>query len=194
VIGLLGGIAAGKTTVARLLGELGAAVVDADEVAHAVLDHPGVRERIAARWGDAVLGPDGAVDRAKLAERAFESRDELAALERITHPAIVAELRRRVAAARAAGAPAVVLDAPLLVETRLDEVCDVLVFVDCPRRVRAARAASRGWDAAELARRESLQAPLDTKRARARFTIDGSVPLETTTRQVQELWQGILGR
>jgi len=194
VIGLLGGIAAGKTTVARMLGDLGAAVICADEIGHAVLAAPAVRERIVARWGDGVVGADGSVDRAKLAQRAFSSRDELAALEGITHPAILADLRRQIAQARSAGAAAVVVDAPLLVETALDALCDALVFVDCPRAVRLARAAARGWDAAELARREALQTSPEAKRARARFTIDGSLSPETTTRQVQELWQGILGR
>ncbi len=194
MIGLLGGIAAGKTTVARMLAALGARSVNADEIGHAVLGQPAVRDRVVALWGEGVLGPDGRVDRAKVARKAFSGPQELAALEAVTHPAILAELRRQIAAARAAGAPAIVLDAPLLVETRLDAVCDALVFVDCPREVRLRRAAERGWDAAELARRERLQTPLDVKRARARFVIDGHGPLETTTRQVQELWQEIRER
>ncbi|HPD14669.1 MAG TPA: dephospho-CoA kinase [Planctomycetota bacterium] len=194
MIGLLGGIAAGKTTVARMLAELGARTVNADEIGHAVLAQPAVREQVVALWGRGVLGPDGGVDRAKVARRAFRGPKELAALEAITHPAIRAELHRQIAAARAAGAPAIVVDAPLLVETELDAVCDALVFVDCPREVRRKRAAERGWKAAELARRERLQAPLEIKRARARFVINGNGPLETTTRQVQELWQEIRER
>jgi len=194
VIGLLGGIAAGKTTVARMLAELGAWPVNADEIGHAVLAQPGVRGQLVALWGHGVMAPDGSVDRAKVARKAFSEPKELAALEAITHPAILAELHRQIAAARAAGAPAIVVDAPLLVETELDAVCDALVFVDCPREVRRRRAAERGWDADELARRERLQTPLDVKRARARFVIDGNGPLETTTRQVQELWQEIRER
>lgn len=194
VLGLLGGIAAGKTTVARMLAGLGARVVSADAIGHAALADPAVRDRIAARWGPAVLDPAGRVDRGRLAGQVFADPAEVAALEALTHPAILAEMQRQIAQARAAGATAIVLDAPLLVEVEFDRLCDCLVFVDCPDGVRRARAAQRGWDPAELARRERLQRPLDAKRARARFVIDGNASLETTLRQVQELWQEILAR
>ena len=192
VIGLLGGIAAGKTTVARMLADLGARVVSADAIAHAVLAEPGVRDRIVARWGPGVLDPAGSVDRGWLARRVFADPAELAALEAITHPAILAEMRRRLAEARAERPPAIVVDAPLLVEAAQDDLCDVLIFVECAQELRLARAAERGWDPAELLRRERHQWPLDAKRARARFVIDTGVPIETTLRQVQKLWPGIL--
>jgi len=194
VIGLLGGIAAGKTTVARMFGDLGARVVSADPIGHAVLADPGVRDRIVARWGRGVLDPAGNVDRARLAHRAFGDPEELAALEAITHPAILVEMQRQIADARNAGVPAIVLDAPLLMEVQFDSLCDLLVFVDCPAEVRQARAVRRGWDPAEIARRERRQQPLDAKRARSRFVIDGHAPLETTFQQVQELWQETLAR
>ncbi|MBM4042475.1 MAG: dephospho-CoA kinase [Planctomycetes bacterium] len=194
VVGLLGGIAAGKTTVARMLAGLGARVVSADAIGHAVLADPAVRDRIAARWGPAVLDAAGCVDRGRLARRVFDDPVEAAALEAITHPAILAEMQRQIADARAAGAPAIVLDAPLLVEVEFDRLCDHLIFVDCSEDVRRARAAQRGWDPAELARRERLQRPLEAKRAKARFVIDGTASLQTTFQQVQELWQEILAR
>jgi len=194
VIGLLGGIAAGKTAVAGMLARLGARVISADAIGHAVLAEPGTRQRIVARWGAEVLDAAGRVDRGKLARRAFAGAAEHAALEAITHPAILEELRRQVAAARAASPPAIVVDAPLLMEAGLDAACDVLVFVECPEELREARARERGWDAAELARRQRLQQPLEAKRARARFVIDGGASLETTFQQVQELWQEILAR
>jgi len=173
VIGILGGIAAGKTTVAKMLTELGATTISADEVAHRVLDKPAIRDRIAARWGREVLGESGHVDRDRLARVVFGNPEELAALEAITHPAIVAELRQRVAAARRSlETAAVVVDAPLLLEAELDGACDVLIFVDCPREVRLARAIARGWDAEELDRR----------------------PLESTFQQVQQLWQSLLAQ
>jgi len=195
VIGILGGIAAGKTTVAKMLAELGATTISADEVAHEVLDKPAIRERVVARWGREVLDESGHVDRDRLARLVFGNPEELAALEAITHPAIVAELRERVAAARRSPeTAAVVVDAPLLVEAELDGACDVLVFVDCPREVRLARALERGWDAEELDRRESHQSSLETKRQRARFIIDGNCPPETTFQQVQQLWQNLLAQ
>jgi dephospho-CoA kinase len=194
VIGLLGGIAAGKTTVAEMLAELGATVVSADAIAHAVLDSPQTRERIVARWGDEVVGDSGKVDRDGLAERVFGDPEELAALEAITHPAICVALRQRIdEALRSQDAVAVVIDAPLLLEADLDGLCDVLVFVQCPREVRLARAEARGWDAEELDHRESHQQPLELKRERADATIDGSANLETTFQQVQQLWRRTLG-
>jgi dephospho-CoA kinase len=194
VIGLLGGIAAGKSAVAAMFAKLGARVVSADAIGHAVLAELEIRQRIAARWGAEVLDAAGRVDRGKLAERAFAGPAEHAALEAITHPAILDELRRQIASARAASPPAIVVDAPLLVEAGLDAACDVLVFVECPEELRGARVRERGWDAAELARRQRLQQPLEAKRARARRVIDSGVSLETTFQQVQELWQEILAR
>lgn len=194
VIGLLGGIASGKTTVARMLARLGARVVDADAIGHAALAEPAVRQKVIERWGSEVVGPDGNVDRAALARKVFADPAALAALEAITHPAILAEMRRQVEAARRDGAPAVVVDAPLLTEAGLAQECDVLAFVECPLETRLARAAERGWHAEELLRRESLQRPLELKRATARVVIDGSASLETTFLQVQELWQETLAR
>jgi dephospho-CoA kinase len=194
VIGLLGGIGAGKTTVAEMLEGLGATVVSADAIAHAVLERPQTRDRIVARWGDAVVGENGKIDRERLAERVFGEPQELAALEAITHPAIVAALRQQIDAARHSDETvAVVVDAPLLLEADLDGLCDVLVFVECPREARLARAAARGWDAGELERREGHQQPLGLKRERADVIIDGNASRETTFQQVQQLWRKTLG-
>jgi len=195
VIGLLGGIAAGKTTVAGMLARLGARVVSADAIARALLHEPAVRHRIAARWGDEVLGVAGQVNPQALARRVFGHPEALAALEAITHPAILTRMREQIATAQATpDVAAIVVDAPLLLEAELDRLCDLLVFVDCPHEVRAARvAAERGWDADELGRREAHQQPLDTKRERARFVVNSNTAPETTFEQVQALWQEALG-
>jgi dephospho-CoA kinase len=194
VIGLLGGIASGKTTVAEMFAQLGARVLCADAVAHAVLDRSNTRERVVARWGDEVLGDDGKIDREELGRRVFSDTQEIAALESITHPAIVAALRQQIAdARRSEDVMALVVDAPLLLEAELDGLCDLLVLVDCPIDTRRARAAARGWDPAELDRREGHQQPLELKRQRAQAVIDGNAPIETTLQQVQQLWQRTLG-
>ena len=194
VIGLLGGIAAGKTTVAEMLAQLGARVVSADAVAHAVLDRPQTREPIVARWGDGILGDHGRIDRERLAECVFGDPQELAALEAITHPAIVATLRQQIDEARGSDdVAAIVVDAQLLLEAELDGLCDVLVFVECPREARLERAAARGWDPNELDRRESHQRPLELKRERADAIIDGHATLDHTFQQVQQLWRRTLG-
>ena len=195
VIGVLGGIASGKTALATMFARLGARVVAADAIAHRALAEAPTRERIAARWGPGVLAPDGSVDRRALADRVFGRPDEVAALAAITHPVILAHMRRQIdEARRSPTVAAIVLDAPLLLEAGLDELCDVLVFADCPRRVRAARVRDeRGWDSRELQRREGHQRPLAEKRALADYTVDTSLPPETTYRQVQQLWQRALG-
>ena len=97
IIGLLGGIAAGKTTVAGMLVDLGATVVSADEIGHAVLERPETRERILARWGREVQDEAGKVDRRRLSEKVFGDPQELGALEAITHPAILASMREQIA-------------------------------------------------------------------------------------------------
>jgi dephospho-CoA kinase len=194
VIGLLGGIAAGKSTVAGMFAQLGATVIDADAIAHEVLDKPDTRERIEARWGSEVIGDDGKVDHEALAQRVFDDAQEVAALEAMTHPAIVATMRQQVADSReSADVMAVVVDAPLLLESELDELCDVLVFVECPDHVRQARTHERGWSVEELERRESHQHPVQTKREIAHCVLDGNASPETTFQQVQQLWQETLG-
>jgi len=193
VVGLLGGIASGKTAVAAMLAELGATIVSADAVAHEVLERPEIRDRIVARWGDAV-GDNGRIDRDRLAERVFGDPQELAALEAITHPAICAALRQQIDRSRRSDdVLAVVIDAPLLVEAELDGLCDVVAFVDCPPEARRQRAAARGWDPEELDRRERHQQPLELKRERADLIVDGNAQIETTFQQVQQLWRRTLG-
>ncbi|HET6204788.1 MAG TPA: dephospho-CoA kinase [Planctomycetota bacterium] len=173
VVGILGGIAAGKSTVAAEFAACGAEVLDADAIAHACLERPKIRARVRERFGEGVFRAEGSVDRAALAAAAFASDEARRDLEAIVHPCVRAALEERLAAR---GPGIVVLDAPLLEEAGLARVCDATVFVDAPRRVRAARAAARGWTPEELARRESSQIPPEEKRGRARIVIrnDGS--------------------
>jgi len=194
VIGLLGGIAAGKTTIAKMLVDLGATVVSADDIGHAVLERPETRDRILARWGQEVQDEGGTIDRKKLSRKVFADAEELSALEAITHPPILVEMRKQITeGSKSHDVAAIVVDAPLLLEAELNGLCDVLVFVDCPREIRLQRAAARGWTAEEFNSRESHQQALDVKRQRARFVIDGSASPGTTFQQVQQLWQEILG-
>lgn len=167
IIGLAGGIGSGKSTVARMLGELGCVVADSDATARAALHDPAIRRRIVDRWGADVLDGGGEIDRSKLAGIVFADSTQRKALETIMHPWIEAR-RRELFAAAPGDAPALVIDAPLLFEAGLDAECDTVIFVDAPREVRLERVkAARGWDEAELKRREESQLPLDEKRRRA---------------------------
>lgn len=186
VIGLLGGIAAGKSAVAGLFAEAGFRHVDADALARRVVEEPDVREAILARFGSGVFSADGLLDRAALARAIFADARARADLEGITHPAIRARILAALAAAREAGVD-VVLDAPLLLEGGLIEHCQASVFIASGAGTREARARARGWEDGELARREAAQASLAEKRARARWVIDNDGPLDATRAQVQAI-------
>ncbi len=188
VIGLTGGVGAGKSTVARALAKLGAVVYDADrEVSHALAD-PQVKREIVARWGQEVLTEEGAVDRRALASIVFRNEADRKALEGIVHPRLGRARREAMERAVSEGAPAVVYDAPLLMEAGLDRECDAVIFVDAPEEARRTRVAQeRGWSEEELGRREAAQLPVEEKRARARFVVHNKgdlAQLEAETRRV----------
>lgn len=168
VIGLAGGIGAGKTEVARVLARLGCVVTDSDAEARAALDRPEVRAELVRWWGPDVLDAGGRVDRAAVARIVFNSPEARARLEGLVHPLVGAARRAVIAEAARAGAPAVVIDAPLLYEAGVDAECDAVIFVDAPRAMRLERVRSaRGWDEEEFARREAAQGTVDAKRERA---------------------------
>lgn len=173
VIGLVGGIGSGKSAVARHLAGLGCGVIDADRIARDALDDPDVKNRLVSWWGPDILDHDGRVNRKAVGARVFDRPQELQRLEDLIHPRVYharREIKQRMQADP--GVVAIVDDTPLLMEKHLENECDVIVFVDAPRPVRLARLAkTRGWDEAELARREKNQLPLDIKRNRADHVI-----------------------
>jgi dephospho-CoA kinase len=176
VLGVLGGIAAGKSAVAARFAAHGLCHVDADQIARAVSAEPDVLAAVAAALGPAVVR-DGQFDRPALGALVFRDEAARRTLEGILHPRIRAQVLAAVAAAKARG-ESVLLDVPLLLENGLIEACDAAVFLDASLATRQARAAARGWADGELERREAAQAPLAQKRARARFVIDtnGDLP------------------
>lgn len=185
VIGLLGGIAAGKSAVARLFAAHGLQVVDADGEARQVAAEPAVLDEVARQLGPGLV-VDGKLDRAAAGALVFRDPAARSRLEAIFHPRIRARVLQALDAARAAGR-SVLLDAPLLLEGGLIAWCDHVVFVDAAAPVRAARAAARGWAAGELARREAAQAPLADKRARAGFVVQNDGDLAASAAQVAAL-------
>ena len=171
VIGLAGGIGSGKSTVARAFEALGCVVSDSDKQAKQALDRDSVRATLSRWWGAEVLDDDGCVDRAHVARIVFEDPSQRARLEDLIHPLIRED---RAALVRAAGgAPAVIVDAPLLFEVWRDAECDAVVFIEAPYADRLARVrASRVWDEAELDRRESAQWPVQRKREASQYVIE----------------------
>jgi dephospho-CoA kinase len=176
VIGLLGGIAAGKSAVAEAFAAHGLQVIDADRIARDVVETPAVAAELRAAFGPGVADDRGSLRRAELAKVVFADPAARQRLEAITHPRIRSAIEAELAAAAGLGR-SVLLDAPLLLEHGLIDRCGVNVFVDASEAARRERARARGWDDGELARRERAQAPLAAKRARAEFTIhnDGSL-------------------
>ena len=193
VIGIVGGVASGKSLVASQLAELGATVLDADRAGHEALRLPHVEAAARARWGADIFDPAGRIDRRRLASIVFAPTDEAErerkCLEQWTHPEIGRRLVEQMEHARAAGAPAVVVDAAVMLEAGWDAQCDLLVYVDAPRAQRLARALSRGWSEEEFAAREKAQQPLEAKRGRADLVIDNGGPPEQTRAQLERLWR-----
>jgi dephospho-CoA kinase len=194
VLGILGGIGSGKSTVAAALEKRGARRIDADRIAHALLEEPEVRERVRAAVGDEVLGEDGAVDRGRLGRLVFESRDALREIEAILHPRVLERMEEEVEEARRDPTVRfIVVDAPLLLESGLERRCDVLVFVEASEETRFLRVKqTRGWDLAELRRREKFQKPLNEKKGHADYVIENDRSARSLEDRVEKLCNEIL--
>jgi dephospho-CoA kinase len=191
VIGVLGGIASGKSAVARLLAGDDGTVLDADVLAREALESESICARLVEHFGPDVLGADGRPDRTFLAERVFERTEERRRLEGWIHPLVRDRILAGLAEARALGRERIVLDVPLLLENnsehRLADLCDFLVFVEVDEEERDRRAvASRHWTPGEVARREAAQMPVDRKRAHAQHVIRNQGTLEELQLAVRE--------
>src|SRR3954469_26025620 len=192
LIGLTGGIASGKSTIASRLASHGAVVVDADRIAREVVE-PGTPAlaAIARRFGEGVIAPDGSLDRPALGAIVFGDPEALQALNGITHPAVLAESTSRFAAAAAADPDAIVVyDVPLLVESANEYPFDHVVVAHADAATRIHRLVTlRGMDAAEAERRIRSQASDDERLAVADSVIDTGGTLAHTLEQVDALWQ-----
>lgn len=196
VIGLTGGVASGKSTVARMLAELGAAVVDADAIARRVVE-PGLPawEELLAAFGPGIVHEDGRLNRRALARLAFGHAENLEKLNRATHPFIRAVMEREVAALAAAGTRIAVLDAPLLFEADLTAMVDEIWVVAADRATRVARLmAHTDLTEGEAEARVEAQMPIEEKARRAGVVIDNRGTLEDTRRQVVAAWERLLTR
>jgi dephospho-CoA kinase len=187
MVGLTGGIGAGKSTVAAMLAARGAVVIDADAIAREVVE-PGMPAlaKLVDRFGPEVLRPDGSLDRPALARLAFVDDETRKELEAITHPAIGAEFLRRVAAAPADAV--VVHDVPLLVESRRGFEYGAVIVVEAPLEVRLDRLEARGVARDDARRRIGLQATDEDRRKVATWVVDNSGDVGHLEKQVGEIW------
>jgi len=192
VIGLIGSIGAGKSTVANALVTHGGRVVAGDPLGHEALAQPDIRARVLEVWGERDIQlPSGAIDRKKLGRIVFPSPVERSRLEHIVHPYIERRIREEIANAQADPAVKyVVLDAAIMLEAGWNGICDKLIFVDAPRSVRLERIQrSRGWTEQDLANREMVQMPVEMKKKKADAVVDNGGTAEATLAQVEALLQ-----
>ncbi|MDG0808236.1 dephospho-CoA kinase [Cohnella rhizosphaerae] len=193
-IGLTGGIATGKSTVARMLVARGAALVDADRIAREIVE-PGQAAlvRIAERFGDRVIQADGSLDRRMLGTIVFADAEERKALEAITHPAIRELMRERVAALEAERPDRlVVADIPLLYESGLQHVYEGVMVAYVPREVQRTRLIGRdGLSPEEADKRIGAQMDIEEKRRLADYVIDNSGTVAETEAQLDRFWRSL---
>ena len=195
-VGLTGGLASGKSTVAACFRELGAFHVDADRIAHELVAPGGGAEREAVtRFGGSIVGSDGGIDRKALAAIVFADPRALADLNAIVHPRVRAEIGRRISEHEAGPSPSPValVDAALLVESGIHSDLDALIVVACDEATQIARAVARGnLTEGEARARIAAQAPLQQKLAAADYVIDNGSSLDETGRQVGRVWDALL--
>jgi dephospho-CoA kinase len=199
VVGIVGRPAAGKSTVAGQLAARGAVLIDADRIAHDLLDEPEVCGEVARLFGPGVLDADGGLSRTAVAARVFgpteQQAADLAALERIVHPRVRQRILDRLAALRTgprADTTVAVLDVPLLVQVGWDDLCDRLLLVECDEADRQRRMAARGWSAADRTARDrawdrDYRPPPAEKTVRVDASADGAY----TQAQVDRFWTSL---
>jgi len=182
VVGLYGGVAAGKDFVTAVFEENGAASFDADKVGHVALKNPTIKEQIKKAFQEDVTNIDGEIDRAKLAPIVFGDSKKRKLLESIVHPYIRDAAKRFILETNV---ECLILNAPLLSGSPLEDLVDVKIFVDVPENIREERAmASRGCTAGEVSKRDKAQPPIAVKREACKYIIDNSVSRQFTREQI----------
>ena len=195
LVGLTGNIAAGKSTVAQLLSERGATIIDADILARRAVERgTPAYDKIVRHWGSAVLAPDGLLDRAKLRLLVFHDQAQLESLNEIVHPEVERQRVALVAEARKRGDRIVVCDIPLLFERHLVGLFDRVVLVDAPRPLRLERLVlERQLPEADAMAMIAAQMPAVLKRARADHVIDNEGTLGDLEAKVRAVWSALDG-
>jgi dephospho-CoA kinase len=193
IIGILGGVGSGKSSVAAEFAKLGCAVIDADKIAHELLDREAVIKKIVASFGEGVLDRWGRIDHSKVADIVFADADKLLVLNGIIHPLVLARVEVLIKKAkRQSRVKAVVLDMPLLMEVGWEKRCDKLVFVECEEQLRAERGEKAGLDRGRKYR-EKFQISLDKKKRIADNTIDNNSGFSALAGQVTDIFSYIMG-
>ncbi|MBN1795795.1 MAG: dephospho-CoA kinase [Sedimentisphaerales bacterium] len=194
IIGILGGIGSGKSTVAGEFARFGCAVIDADKIAHNLLQEPPIKDKVVSLFGAGLLDTNGNIDRQRLGEIVFSNMEKLSLLTDMIHPPVLDRTALLIEQFQHDDSvKAIVLDMPLLMEVGWDKRCDTLIFVECDRQKRVQRAKKSGiFNENQLKFRENFQISLDKKRNIAENTIDNNSGLMALARQVSELFPKVV--
>ncbi|MCA9137988.1 MAG: dephospho-CoA kinase [Planctomycetales bacterium] len=196
ILGMVGTPAGGKSTAAEFLAGLGAEWINADLIARSCLNLPEVIDILAGRFGSAILGNDGSVDRKTVADLVFGddsvSRGNLQFLESQVLPRTRTEMHRRIVEAAHQDRVVALLDAPLLFESGWDRGCDAIWCVDASRENRLARCKKRGWDAGELDRREAKQIAIETKSRLSNVVMRNDSTLDALHENLRRSWDDLV--
>lgn len=196
VVGLTGGICSGKSTVTAMFRGLGATVIDADQVAHELVEPGGpLFEAVALAFGCEMVGADGRIDRGRLGAIVFADPKARRRLEELLHPAIIQECERRIRQAEISGAAVCLVDAALLIESGWHSRCDAVILVEASETVRLDRLIrSRGLSRDDAMLRIRSQMPQQEKRRHAHYIIENDGPLQETARQVRAVWEQLCAK
>lgn len=189
LIGILGGIASGKSTLAGILTEWGAALIDADKIGHKLLEQSEIQRKIREEWGEDVFNSEGRIDRARLGSIVFADKLEMEKLSDIVHPPLLKNIEEALQSSRGP----VVIDAALLVEFGLASRCDCLIFISADNDLRSQRVARRrGWSEEEMEKRQAFQGSLEEKQQMAHCTIQNYGSLKDLKEQARTVWENYI--
>jgi len=190
VIGILGGVGSGKSTAAAEFARLGCAVIDADEIAHELLEEDQIKGEVVSLFSSEVLNENGTIDRGRLAGIVFSDGGKLLLLNKLIHPGVLARAQQLIEEyQKEPSVKAIVLDMPLLMEVGWDKHCDKLIFVKCDFANRLKRAGKLEiFNENQLKIRENFQISLDNKRRIAENTLDNNSGLLALSRQINVLF------
>ena len=194
IIGILGGICSGKSSVAAEFCKFGCGIVDADEIAHGLLNEETVKGKIISIFSNDILDEQGKIDRKKLAKEAFIDTQKISELNSIVHGQVLSKAEELINQYNSnPKVKAIVLDMPLLMEVGWDKKCDKLIFVDCKRQLRAERAQKYcDFDENELKIRENFQISLDKKKKISDNVVNSNSDFLDLSRQVAEIFSDIV--
>ena len=196
IIGLLGAVGSGKTTVALEFGRVGCGVISADQLNHEILARPEIIEELRELFGERIIGPEGGIDREVLGDIVFSDEKELKKLTNLLHPKIK-QLEKELIKVYEGKSEikAVVLDIPLLLEVGEAKKCDFLVFVDSQESLRVERLGQkRGWGQEKIKKIENLQIGLDKKAKISEYNVCNNSSIPEIAKQVAEVFSSILER